>query len=170
MNADQTNQPADPNGLPEDKTASGPSEQASNAPDKAEREQSFTRRALLQWSVPVIVAAALPQTAQAQTSHGDTTTHNDGSTHGDSGLPHSDHGDGPTHGDTFSHGDGHNDNPHSDGGLITHNDSPHFDSHNDFGVHNDFPVHADGAGAGPHSDNHGDGPAHSDASPHSDTV
>ena len=72
MNTDHTNQPADPNGLPVDKTASAPSDPSSSAPDKAEREKSFTRRALMQWSVPVIVAAALPQTAHAQTAHSDT--------------------------------------------------------------------------------------------------
>jgi hypothetical protein len=122
--------------------------------DLSAREAEFTRRALLQagWTAPVVLAAALPQTAAAQTgappvhldSHGDTTP-----------TPHTDHADAPTHGD--SHIDF-----HSDG---SHGDSLHTDSHSDlpagpFGgishtdVHNDIP-HID-----VHSDRHID--AHSD--------
>jgi hypothetical protein len=104
--------------------------------DLSEREAAFTRRALIQagWTAPVILAAALPQTAAAQSGH--TDTHAD--VHGDVGhsdvtavTTHTDHTDIPpadTHGDIHSdtHTDAHGDIPHGD----THTDS-HTDTHGD---------------------------------------
>jgi hypothetical protein len=111
--------------------------------DLSAREAEFTRRALLQagWTAPVVLAAALPQTAAAQTAHGDAPTvhvdsHTD--THTDVPTPHGDihvdfHSDG-------SHGDSHTD-AHADGvtggpipGPGIHGDE-HFDAHTD--VHSD---------------------------------
>ena len=53
--------------------------------DVSEREAEFTRRALIQagWTAPVVLAAALPRTAAAQSSHSDTP-------HQDAPIPHSD--------------------------------------------------------------------------------
>src|SRR5437667_187891 len=70
-------------------------------PGKAERESTFTRRALLQagWTMPVIVAATLPETAYAQSGHTDHTDHTD-TAHVDA------HGD--LHGDV-AHADVHTD-------------------------------------------------------------
>jgi len=63
-----------------------------------DRQASFTRRALLQagWTAPVILAVALPDRAQAQSHHSDSTF-NDG--FGD-GPPHADHVDSNNHQDT----------------------------------------------------------------------
>jgi hypothetical protein len=127
--------------------------------DLSAREAEFTRRALLQagWTAPVVLAAALPQTAAAQTAHGDApTAHVD--SHGDTTpTPHTDHADAPT-----PHGDSHIDF-HSDG---SHGDSLHTDSHSDLpagpgGIisHTDF--HSDVPHIDVHSDRHID--AHSDA-------
>jgi hypothetical protein len=55
---------------------------------RAEREASFTRRGLLQWTVPVIAAVALPQQTFSGSVHHDH--------HGDG---HHDH-----HNDTAPHG------------------------------------------------------------------
>src|SRR5262249_56857664 len=59
-----------------------PADESTPTPGKAERETTFTRRALLQagWTAPVIVAATLPETAYAQRAHSDTA-HAD--SHGD---------------------------------------------------------------------------------------
>jgi hypothetical protein len=59
--------------------------------ERAEREKTFSRRGLLQWSVPVILAVSLPAQVSAA-SGGHTDTHDD---HTD----HADHNDG-THVDT----------------------------------------------------------------------
>jgi hypothetical protein len=124
--------------------------------DLSAREAEFTRRALLQagWTAPVVLAAALPQTAAAQTAHGDApTAHVD--SHGDSTpTPHTDHADAPTHGDSHidfhsdgSHGDSHTD-AHADGvtggGPAGIHGDEHFDAHTD--VHSDAHIdaHIDG--------------------------
>ena len=108
------------------------------AGDLAEREAAFTRRALLRagWTAPVVLAAAMPQTAAAQTGHSDvahTDSHTDSHTDEAHADTHTDvaHVDGaadspgfPVHGDIV-HGDiPHNDIPHND---IPHNDIPHGD-------------------------------------------
>ena len=104
--------------------------------DLSEREAAFTRRALIQagWTAPVVLAAALPQTAAAQSGH--TDTHSD--VHGDVAHKdvapisiHTDHTDIPpadTHGDihTDTHTDIHTDVAHGD----AHTDS-HVDLHGD---------------------------------------
>jgi hypothetical protein len=111
------------------------------APDSSqggvsEREAAFTRRALIQagWTAPVVLAAALPQTAAAQSGHTDThgdVPHNDiapvaiHTDHTDLGpLDHADHGDhaDTTHTDT-THTDTHNDIPHGDFHTDTHGDT-----------------------------------------------
>lgn len=125
--------------------------------DLSAREAEFTRRALLQagWTAPVVLAAALPQTAAAQTAHGDApTAHVD--SHGDSTpTPHTDHADAPTHGD--SHIDF-----HSDG---SHGDSPHTDLHSDGAFPGPIGTHIDVHNDIPHTDSHSD--THADA--HFDT-
>src|SRR5262245_56569112 len=84
----------------------------------SEREATFLRRALLQWSVPAIVAITLPQDAHAQGSpHSDHTDHAD---HAD--VPHSDHTDAHADAHTDSHIDVHTDVP------APHVDAPHVDS------------------------------------------
>jgi hypothetical protein len=105
--------------------------------DLSAREAEFTRRALLQagWTAPVVLAAALPQTAAAQTAHGDT--HTDAPTpHGDS--PHGDSHSDEAHAD--SHTDAHLDQTigapppqgiHLDQHLDTHTDVVHSDAHSD---------------------------------------
>jgi hypothetical protein len=64
-------------------TGPGESEQAA---DRVRREASFSRRGLLQWTVPAIVAVSLPSQTFAGSSH------------------HDGHGD--------HHGDHHHDGPH----------------------------------------------------------
>ena len=128
----------------------------SPAGDLSAREAEFTRRALLQagWTAPVVLAAALPQTAAAQT--GAPPVHVD--SHGDSTpTPHTDHADAPA-----PHGDSHIDF-HSDG---SHGDSPHTDSHADLppgpgGIISHTDAHSDIPHNDVHSDLHID--AHSDA-------
>jgi hypothetical protein len=121
--------------------------------DLSAREAEFTRRALLQagWTAPVVLAAALPQTAAAQTAHGDAPTahvdsHGDSHTDGPSGAFHGDfHSDG-SHGDSL-HTDSHSDLPAGPGGIITHtdvhNDIPHTDSHSDVHIDTHFDFHTD---------------------------
>ncbi len=75
--------------------------------ERSEREATFSRRGLLQWSVPAILAVTLP----SQVSAGS----------------HMDHGDG--HGDHTDHGDSHQDN-HDDSHQDSHQDD-HKDSHDD---------------------------------------
>ena len=107
-------------------------------------EDTFTRRGLLQWSVPVILAVTLPKTAYVQSGgHGDAG-------HGDAG--HSDTGHSDVHAD--SHSDtGHTDTGHTDTGQTVHLDSPHIDTHIDTPhVDTNITVHADT----PHGDFHGD--------------
>jgi hypothetical protein len=53
--------------------------------ERTERERTFTRRGLLQWSVPVILAVSVPAQVSAGSGHDDS--HND---HDD----HADHNDG----------------------------------------------------------------------------
>ena len=112
-------------------------------------EDTFTRRGLLQWSVPVILAVTLPKTAYVQSGgHGDAG-HGDAG-HGDAG--HSDTGHSDVHAD--SHSDtGHTDTGHTDTGQTVHLDSPHIDTHIDTPhVDTNITVHADT----PHGDFHGD--------------
>jgi hypothetical protein len=105
-----------------------------SAEERSEREATFTRRALLQWSVPVILAITLPQGAHAQAS------------------PHSDAG----HSDAGHTDAGHTDAGHTDAHTDGHTDftTPHTDVHGDLGtaLHVDTPAsHGDS-----HSDNHTD--------------
>jgi hypothetical protein len=72
MNADELK----PTGLnPKEPHATNPASDSSQAGDaakeRAAREQSFTRRGLLQWSVPAIAAVTLPQALYAGTPHND---------------------------------------------------------------------------------------------------
>jgi hypothetical protein len=74
--------------------------------ERAAREATFSRRGLLQWSVPVIVAVALPSQVSRASGHGDSHTDNHSDGHQDS------HGD--SHTDTnapghAAHGDSHAD-------------------------------------------------------------
>jgi len=75
--------------------------------ERSEREATFSRRGLLQWSVPAILAVSLPGQVSAGSSG-----HNDS------------HGDGHT-----DHVDSHQDD-HQDGHQDMHEDS-HKDSHGD---------------------------------------
>jgi hypothetical protein len=103
--------------------------------DLSEREAAFTRRALLQagWTAPVVLAAALPQTAAAQTGH--TDTHTDTHTDAHIDVLHSDLHTDSAHVDTpldtvphvdVPHGDNFSDVAHTD----THTDA-HTDAHTD---------------------------------------
>ena len=76
--------------------------------ERSEREATFSRRGLLQWSVPAILAVSLPGQVSAG-SMGHTDTHDD----------HRDHGHTDTHGDM--HDDGHQD-MHEDSHTDTHGD------------------------------------------------
>lgn len=76
--------------------------------ERSEREATFSRRGLLQWSVPAILAVSLPSQVSAGSGHND---------HGDS---HRDHGD--SHQDT--HDDSHQDS-HMDDHKDSHDDHPH---------------------------------------------
>lgn len=87
--------------------------------ERSEREATFSRRGLLQWSVPAILAVSLPGQVSAG-SMGHNDVHNDG---------HRDHDD--------MHGDNHDD-AHQD----SHEDS-HKDTHGDSGG-----PHASGKGSG----------------------
>lgn len=118
---------------------------------RKEREKSFSRRALLQWSLPLAavgVAALVPSSAQA--AHGDSphgdTPHSD-TPHGDvahTDVPHADHPDhGDVHVDCSSHIDSHTD----------HND---VQSHCDNGTHSDHDDHGDTHADATHSDSHND--------------
>jgi hypothetical protein len=129
----------------------------SPAGDLSAREAEFTRRALLQagWTAPVVLAAALPQTAAAQTAHGDAPTahvdsHGDSHTDGPTPAPHGDihgdfHSDG-SHGDS-PHTDSHSDLPPGPGGIISHtdvhSDIPHTDVHSDAHIDAHFDTHTD---------------------------
>jgi hypothetical protein len=83
--------------------------------ERAERKATFSRRGLLQWSVPAILAVSLPPQVAMASGHGDA---------------HRDHGDShvDTHSDTHqdSHGDSHID--FAPRGSIGHGDS-HVDFH-----------------------------------------
>ena len=98
----------------------GEGEKRISAEERSEREATFTRRGLLQWSVPVILAITLPQGAHAQASPHSDAGHTDAG-HTDAGHTDVPHIDVP-HVDT--HGDLHND-LHLDVSL------PHTDSHSD---------------------------------------
>jgi hypothetical protein len=117
----------------------------------------------LQWSVPVIVAAALLQTAHAQTAHSDGTTHSDATTHSDNGQTHTD----SPHSDQSLGSGSHVDAAHSDN-VQTHTDTPHFDVSNFADQPGMVFEHTDS----PHGDDqsHSDTNPHSDASPHTDAV
>jgi len=95
----------------------------------SEREATFLRRALLQWSVPAIVAITLPQDAHAQGSPHTDVPHTD--------SPHADHGD---HSDVHTDAP-HTDAPHTDHGDGPHVDAPHTDAHTD--AHADSGSHVD---------------------------
>jgi len=64
--------------------------------ERTEREKSFSRRGLLLWSVPVILAVSLPAQVSAGPSN-HTDIHKDHS--------HSDHKDSNHHGHTDTHKD-----------------------------------------------------------------
>jgi hypothetical protein len=106
-------------------------------PGRSEREETFSRRALLQagWTAPIILAVSLPLSAQsASPGHGDT--HGDTGEHGDL---HSDTHDDVPHNDTVhaDHSDAthtdvtHGDANHGDHSDASHTDSAHNDTHND---------------------------------------
>jgi hypothetical protein len=90
---------------------------------KESREKSFSRRALLMWSLPAAVVAvgALPASnAEAYFDHTDDASHED---HGD--TPHTDHWDGHID-DHSDHNDCyHEDVPYDD--HLDHGDTPHDD-------------------------------------------
>ena len=125
-----------------DEPAEGPAGGDESDTARAERERSFSRRALIQagWAVPVVMAVTPPR-AYAQSPV----------THTDAGDPHTD----TDHTDELSAG--HSDETHLD--IIGHSDELHTDTHTD----SFFPPHIDGTEFG-HSDFlHFDGPA-----PHGD--
>ncbi len=67
--------------------------------ERSEREATFSRRGLLQWSVPAILAVSLPAQVSAGTGGHSDTSHTDHEDHNDA------HGDGHTDTHTDSHGD-----------------------------------------------------------------
>ena len=133
------------------------SAEATGNESKEDREKSFSRRALLQWSLPAAVAglAALsPSQANADPYQHNDVNHVD--FHGDYyyDIPHADHEDDLSH-DDAPHGDG---GPHEDG----HGDSPSYYDHEDHDDHLD--AHDD------YTDNHDDhlDSSHEDYSDHED--
>jgi hypothetical protein len=149
--------------------------------DKKSREDSFSRRGLLQWTVPAILLTMVPTRVLGQThndanhldrahaDHTDSVVHQD-TAHSD----HADHDDSPSHSD-YPHSD-HSD-VHSDYAHVDHEDAgsfadiahfdhsdavnpPHFDSAHVDSSHGDTP-HSDGS----HTDQQN--PVHND-SPHGD--
>jgi hypothetical protein len=98
-------------------------------PDAADgqsvRAKTFARRALLRagWTIPVILSVALPQSALAGSTHGDTLnpfSHGDatgpGGGHGDATFTHGDATRGAAHGDSSSSGS--MPGIHGDSGLL----------------------------------------------------
>lgn len=146
---------------------------------RREREMSFTRRALLEWSLPIaslgLVAMSEGTALADHDDHTDSTGHTDEhgdeshyDSHTDTGQAHVDehydidtpHTDGGDHVDTHSdsHYD-HGDTGHTDH-VDSHDDEPHVD-HNDANelYHTDEPVHFDHDDVNFHSDvNHVDVP------------
>jgi hypothetical protein len=104
---------------------------ADNDPEREERERSFTRRGLMQWTVPALLIAANAATARQVLAnimpiHNDNyIDYSDYSNHSDNhydftpspSQPHGDHNDGTTHDDYNSHGD------HTDANCPIHQDS-----------------------------------------------
>src|SRR5262249_872278 len=109
--------------------------------EQSDRAQTFTRRGLIQWSVPVIFAVALADTAYAQIT-GHVDSHSD-SGHVDQHADHTDnHGDQHLdHTDTGSGGGG--------GSRTQRRDDPHADTHHDTGSSGGPPVHVDSHLDGP---------------------
>jgi hypothetical protein len=153
--------------------------------NRADRELSFTRRALLEmgWRLPVIVAATIPAAFAAHGDKHEDETHGDNRhldvRHGDEkfiDVPHEDtahmdtrhadvrHADGPVSlhsdfSDNGRHGDLHIDR-HAD---TAHSDTPHADARHMDVNHNDRPhtdiAHNDQAHIDrPHFDSHVDNP------------
>jgi hypothetical protein len=98
--------------------SSEPNKDTPQNAERAAREATFSRRGLLQWSVPVIMAVSLPAQVSAGSNHGDShnDTHGDGhdDTHGDSHVDFAPKGRTP-HGD--SHADHHGDSRHGGSGA-----------------------------------------------------
>ena len=146
------------------------SAEASSEQSKEDRAKTFSRRALLQWSLPLAaagVAAFLPLTAQGQ--HGDSYTDTPcDDSHNNVHVGSNNRADNHDH---------HSDNAtHCDGAYCDHSD--HDDGHDDYPnpasncYHDDYTDHGDASYVN-HTDHsdvpHGDA-EHSDYNAHSDTV